>query len=79
MLYYAELMGLKKISMYDGGWTEWSKSSKNQIETGLPKTLSPYANNDNQQLKPISSASCFGNGVLGTIGLFFTLASLGFF
>ncbi len=33
----AWLMGWPKISVFDGGWFEWSNDSKNPIETGKPK------------------------------------------
>ena len=36
VLAYAHVMGLKKVSLYDGGWYEWSADPKNPIETGLP-------------------------------------------
>jgi 3-mercaptopyruvate sulfurtransferase SseA len=36
VLIYAEIMGLKKVSLYDGGWYEWSSSVNNTIENGLP-------------------------------------------
>ena len=35
-LIYAEVMGLKKISLYDGGWFEWVSLDANKIETGAP-------------------------------------------
>jgi 3-mercaptopyruvate sulfurtransferase SseA len=57
VLYYAELMGLKKISIYDGGWTEWSKNGKNQIETGVPKSLSSYADTRRKFKTPNSATS----------------------
>lgn len=37
VLIYADVMGLKNISLYDGGWNEWSEFSNNPIETGEPK------------------------------------------
>ena len=39
-LTYADVMGLKNISLYDGGWNEWSGNTgnpANPIETGVPK------------------------------------------
>lgn len=39
-LTYADVMGLKNISLYDGGWNEWSGNTgnpANPIETGEPK------------------------------------------
>lgn len=37
VLFYADVLGLKNISLYDGGWNEWSMDSSNPIETGKPK------------------------------------------
>jgi 3-mercaptopyruvate sulfurtransferase SseA len=40
VLIYADVMGLKNISLYDGGWNEWSGNTGNQaspIEIGEPK------------------------------------------
>ncbi|MGV8983496.1 sulfurtransferase [Clostridium sp.] len=37
VLTYADVMGLKNISLYSNGWYEWSASPKNPIETGEPK------------------------------------------
>ena len=40
VLTYADVMGLKNISLYDGGWNEWSGNTGNPaspIETGVPK------------------------------------------
>ena len=39
--FYAKAMGLKKISIYDGGWKEWSESSetKDKFLKGEPKKL----------------------------------------
>jgi 3-mercaptopyruvate sulfurtransferase SseA len=40
--FYAYLMGWPRISVYDGGWFEWSRDpSKNPIETGDPNTKLP--------------------------------------
>lgn len=33
----AWLMGWPKVSVYDGGWLEWSNNQKNPFETGVPK------------------------------------------
>lgn len=35
----AWLMGWENISVYDGGWFEWSADSNNPFETGIPLTL----------------------------------------
>lgn len=37
VLIYADVMGWKKIALYDGGWNEWSMSAGNPVETGEPK------------------------------------------
>lgn len=40
VLVYADVMGLKNISLYDGGWNEWSGNTgnpANPIEIGEPK------------------------------------------
>ncbi len=34
----AWLMGWPKVSVYDGGWFEWSSDPDNPIETGVPET-----------------------------------------
>ncbi len=33
----AWLMGWPRVSVYDGGWFEWSGDARNPIETGIPK------------------------------------------
>ena len=35
----AWLMGWPKVSVYDGGWYEWSNDPKNPIETGVPVSM----------------------------------------
>ncbi|NWP29049.1 sulfurtransferase, partial [Escherichia coli] len=35
--FYAWLMDWKRISVYDGGWYEWSADPKNPIVTGERK------------------------------------------
>lgn len=35
--FYAYLMGWENISVFDGGWYEWSMDESNQIELGEPK------------------------------------------
>ena len=37
--YNAWLMGWKRVSVFDGGWFEWSNDPKNPIETGLPESI----------------------------------------
>lgn len=36
VMYYAELMGLRKISMYDGGWYDWS-TKFGQLDQEIPE------------------------------------------
>src|SRR5208337_1142833 len=33
----AWLMGWPKVSVYDGGWFEWSNDPSNPVETGIPE------------------------------------------
>ncbi len=33
----AWLMGWPRVSVYDGGWFEWSNDDTNPIETGVPQ------------------------------------------
>lgn len=35
--YNAWLMGWPRVSVYDGGWFEWSNDENNPFETGIPK------------------------------------------
>ncbi|MGL1893082.1 MAG: rhodanese-like domain-containing protein [Spirochaetaceae bacterium] len=35
----AWLMGWSDISVYDGGWFEWSSDNKNRYETGIPQKI----------------------------------------
>ena len=35
-LIYAEVIGLKRVSLYDGGWFEWTSFPGNKIEKGVP-------------------------------------------
>ena len=35
--FYAYAMGWEKISVYDGGWLEWSSDPANPIEVGVPE------------------------------------------
>lgn len=37
VLTYADVMGLKNISLYSNGWYEWSANPKNPVEKGDPK------------------------------------------
>lgn len=36
VMYYAEAMGLYRISLYDGGWLDWISNTNNPIETNDP-------------------------------------------
>jgi thiosulfate/3-mercaptopyruvate sulfurtransferase len=36
--YNAWLMGWPRVSVFDGGWFEWSNDPKNPFETGIPET-----------------------------------------
>jgi 3-mercaptopyruvate sulfurtransferase SseA len=36
--FYAWLMGWERVSVYDGGWYQWSADPSNPIETGIPKS-----------------------------------------
>lgn len=38
VLTYADVMGLKNISLYSNGWYEWSANPKNPVETGEPQS-----------------------------------------
>ncbi len=37
VLFYADILGLQNISLYDGGWNEWSMDASNPVEKGVPK------------------------------------------
>lgn len=37
----AYFMGWPKISVYDGGWMEWSSDPDNPVETGKPEDMTP--------------------------------------
>jgi hypothetical protein len=37
----AYLMGWPRISVYDGGWFEWSSHPDNPVETGIPAGQKP--------------------------------------
>ncbi|WP_045524393.1 sulfurtransferase [Neobacillus niacini] len=36
VLFYADVLGLENISLYDGGWNEWSMDPSNPVEKGEP-------------------------------------------
>ncbi|MTI47557.1 MAG: sulfurtransferase [Firmicutes bacterium] len=40
VLFYADVMGFENISLYDGGWNEWSVNPENPIEVGKPNNTS---------------------------------------
>jgi thiosulfate/3-mercaptopyruvate sulfurtransferase len=40
-LYNAWLLGWPRVSVYDGGWFEWSNDPSNPIETGIPEPAAP--------------------------------------
>ena len=39
VLAYANVIGIKDASLYDGGWYEWSADKKNPTESGLPPEM----------------------------------------
>jgi molybdopterin synthase sulfurtransferase len=39
----AWLMGFPKISVYDGGWFEWSNDPSNPVETGIPQMAEAHS------------------------------------
>ncbi len=47
----AYVMGFDRISVYDGGWLEWSDDRSNPIETGVPPGQNPQLHTE-QSLKP---------------------------
>lgn len=38
VLFYADVLGMKNVCLYDGGWNEWSMDPANPVETGEPTT-----------------------------------------
>ena len=34
-------MGWQHVSVYDGGWFEWSANPSNPVEVGVPEGYSP--------------------------------------
>lgn len=36
VLFYADVLGLENVKLYDGGWNEWSMDPSNPVETGEP-------------------------------------------
>ena len=72
VMYYAELMGLYKISLYDGGWYDWSSNPNNAFQLGpsndnesisfenFPTTTPTPLNSTDKQTssaKPITSSN----------------------
>ncbi len=45
----AWLMGWPRVSVYDGGWFEWSNDPDNPFETGIPETDTQVHETDPQQ------------------------------
>jgi thiosulfate/3-mercaptopyruvate sulfurtransferase len=39
--FHAYVMGWPRISVYDGGWLEWSNDPDNPVEKGVPREQSP--------------------------------------
>jgi molybdopterin synthase sulfurtransferase len=37
VLFYADVLGMDNVTLYDGGWNEWSMDPSNPVETGNPK------------------------------------------
>ncbi|MCF6342004.1 MAG: hypothetical protein L3J31_04290 [Bacteroidales bacterium] len=37
IMLYAWLMGWPRVSVFDGGWFEWSNDTENPFETGVPE------------------------------------------
>ncbi|UJF17268.1 hypothetical protein L0B53_00380 [Vibrio sp. SS-MA-C1-2] len=44
--FYAYVMGWQNISVYDGGWYEWSSIKENKVETGIPSKAVQYSEVD---------------------------------
>lgn len=59
VMFYAELMGLYKVSMYDGGWYDWSSNPNNSIQLGPSKDNgsitfdNKYSTNINQAVNSV--------------------------
>ena len=60
VLIYAEIMGLTRISLYDGGWYEWTSLANNTIEKGLPQ-FSTFNWDSYGSTKIIANNSKLGN------------------
>lgn len=41
--YNAWLMGWPRVSVFDGGWFEWSNDPKNKYETGVPEVVETHS------------------------------------
>ena len=39
VLAYANVIGVKDATLYDGGWYEWSADPKNPVDSGLPPEM----------------------------------------
>lgn len=60
VMFYAELMGLYRISMYDGGWYDWSSNLNNTVMLGLP--------NENNQTVQLTTSESDVTTVKNTVG-----------
>jgi 3-mercaptopyruvate sulfurtransferase SseA len=62
VIFYAELMGLYKISLYEGGWLEWSNNPNNSVQIGPSadtesisfetRFTQPFSTNSSPQPRP---------------------------
>jgi 3-mercaptopyruvate sulfurtransferase SseA len=50
--YYAWLMGWERISVYDGGWGDWSRDSANPVQCGAPRAC---ADNLHDAIMPLAA------------------------
>lgn len=74
VMFYAELMGLYRISMYDGGWWDWTSTGNNSIALGptslnmtlefVEPPLAGAAGVNDQELKVAHSMSTSSSGEL---------------
>jgi len=48
----AWLMGWPRVSVYDGGWFEWSNDPQNPVETGIPEIDKPAGTIDPSGIMP---------------------------
>lgn len=67
VMFYAELMGLYRISFYDGGWLDWTSNKNNSIQIGSKiETLIPVENvtNSADTNSTLNSTNLFENTTL---------------